>query len=130
MVPPQATTRRRLLLTARIALLLGVVAVSVLSLIPSDELPEVTLSDKIQHGLAYMALAAVGVAAFADRTARLSIAAGLFVLGMVLEALQRFVPGRYFDVWDMVANGAGVVLGYVVMLIVMSRVSGPKAEPS
>jgi VanZ family protein len=130
MVPAQATTRRRLLLTARIALLLGVVAVSVLSLIPSDELPEVTLSDKIQHGLAYMALAAVGVAAFADRTARLSIAAGLFVLGMVLEALQRFVPGRYFDVWDMVANGAGVVLGYVVMLIVMSRVSGPKAEPS
>ncbi len=130
MVPAQATTRRRLLLTARVALLLGVVAVSVLSLIPSEELPEISVSDKIQHGAAYLALAVAVVLAFPRRLTRLGAGLGLFVLGMVLELLQILVPGRYFDVWDMVANGAGVVLGYTVTHFVMRRMTDTGEDTS
>ncbi len=124
MVSAQTQTRHRLLLTARVALLIGVVAVSVLSLIPGDELPQLNLSDKIQHGAAYLALAVVGVLAFPRHPARQYVGLGLVVLSLVLETLQLVVPGRYFDVWDMVANGAGVILGYAITLVVMRRVSG------
>lgn len=38
----------------------------------------------------------------------------VFLYSVLLEALQNLVPERHFSVLDLVANGAGVFLGYIL----------------
>jgi len=99
----------------------GVVAVSVLSLIPSDALPGIEVWDKLQHLLAYLVLAVTGAVAFPGRRSLPWLAIGLLILGCVLEAIQAFVPGRVADVDDAVANAIGVGLGLVIARVAGSR---------
>ncbi|MBT1702225.1 VanZ family protein [Chryseosolibacter indicus] len=39
-----------------------------------------------------------------------------FVLGILIEVLQLFVPGRNFSFLDVVANSIGVALGYLIFV--------------
>jgi VanZ family protein len=103
------------------ALTAGVVAVSILSLAPSDALPAIDVWDKLQHVLAYFALAVTGAVAFPARRALPWLAIGLLILGSVLEAMQAVVPGRVAAVDDAVANAIGVGLGLAIARIAGSR---------
>ena len=94
--------------------LVGVVIV--LSLIPPPDLP-VPLprhADKIEHLLGYAALAFAGLQLFAARSALVTVACGLVVLGVGLEVAQGLlVPTvRSMDWRDAVANTLGVLLGF------------------
>jgi VanZ family protein len=99
----------------------GIVVVSVLSLTPGDVLPAIDVWDKLQHVLAYLALAVTGGVAFSGghRLSRLAI--GLLILGGTLEALQGLVPGRVVSFGDAVANAIGVALGLAIARIVGRR---------
>jgi glycopeptide antibiotics resistance protein len=91
-----------------------IVAVVVTSLIP--ELPDTDIKegDKLAHLLAYGWLMFwFGMVAATSR-ARFGWAVALAALGVGLEYAQRMTGYRSFDVLDMVANTAGVGVGWLV----------------
>lgn len=69
------------------------------------------VSDKLLHFLAYAALAVLAVAGADDRRAVLRAVLIMLVLGVVLDYLQRFVPGRGFELGDILADYVGVLCG-------------------
>lgn len=99
---------------ARFAFIAGAVAVTILCLLPAEDLPAVPLWDKLEHLLAYALLAASGCIAYPRRRARLWIALFLLMLGAVIEFTQGFVPGRDASAPDMLANAVGVLIGIAV----------------
>jgi VanZ family protein len=92
------------------ALLLGCLA---LSLMPQPPGVFALASDKFWHLLAYLVLYLSCQCAYprARPTTRFALLLG-FSLG--IEVLQYFVPHREFSLLDLVANGAGLLLGMLV----------------
>ncbi len=91
------------------------------SVLPGSNLPSFPVGnlDKIAHFVEFAVLAALIM-----RTNRLrNISAGrsiVFTLilgagyGILMELIQRFVPGRNADLYDAVFNTAGVVIGIAI----------------
>jgi VanZ family protein len=78
--------------------------------------------DKLQHLLAYMALAgAVGLWVSPERWRRRQmlvmglVAAVASAYGVTDELHQYFVPGRNCNVWDWIADTAGSIIGAAIM---------------
>jgi|SRR5687767_3212028 len=102
---------RRAWLTAGMGL---VMAVIYLSVAPAPDVPRLPGGGHLDHVLAYamlmfwfMQLADIGAS-------RALIAVALIALGIALELAQLYVPGRTFEVADMVANAVGVSLGWLL----------------
>lgn len=91
------------------------VAVVVLSLVPGEAIPKpFQFWDKAQHALGFAGLAVLAA------WARVSAQAwrwglGLLVLGAAIEVAQSFVPWRFGDVADWLADAVGV--GLVVLVL-------------
>jgi hypothetical protein len=79
----------------------------------------------IVHGFVYALVASFTILIF-QRPFK-SVAA-IFVFSAIVEVVQSFVPWRYGSLIDLAANGAGVVLGLVLML--MAAKCWPDAEGS
>ncbi|KAA3662577.1 MAG: VanZ family protein [Calditrichaeota bacterium] len=82
-----------------------------------------TLSDKFAHLLAFMPLGFFIYSAqqewpLVDRrfSFKLTMVFGL-LYGLSDEIHQIFVPGRYFDIFDFIADGIGVYLGAVSFVL-------------
>jgi VanZ family protein len=101
----------------RLAFAAAVLAIVVLSLMPSESLPRVGISDKLQHLAAYAVLAALGWLGFPTRRAALRLMLFLPLLGIALEFGQMFVPNRSAEVIDAVVNALGAYLVLVPILI-------------
>jgi VanZ family protein len=97
-----------------------------LSLIPGKELPEVDIFqvDKLVHFFFFsvlMILTCYGIyktvyfKIMRLRPAMIGFAYSLS-LGIVIEILQQYVPGRSFSYADMFANSVGVGIGYLVFV--------------
>jgi VanZ family protein len=96
--------------------------------IPFDE------GDKYGHMLAYGALM-LWFAQLYDRGERWIAMLALIALGVALEFVQRWTGYRTFDLWDMAADTAGVVIGLVLapprlpnFLRVIERLLRPRAK--
>ncbi|HEY8540307.1 MAG TPA: hypothetical protein VIL28_15680 [Steroidobacteraceae bacterium] len=88
-----------------------VACVVILSLMPGQKLPQVGVSDKVEHALAYAALTLWFTGVY-PRSSYLRVAMGMFALGIGLEIAQGLLPfGREMEVLDIVANSIGVLLG-------------------
>ncbi len=72
--------------------------------------------DKFFHALAYFVLMSWFAQIYHTNTGRNIIAIILISVGVSLEFFQGFSPVRYYEVADMLANSAGVVLGYFLTL--------------
>lgn len=103
------------------------IILAVLLLIPSDSIPDSKLLsyDKLAH-IGVFALLSGLIAFGAHSTKRLGrnkISRDLWTLtisivyGSTLEILQQFSPGRMTDLYDLIANVAGTILGVVVFSI-------------
>jgi VanZ family protein len=92
------------------------------SLIPAPYVPQTGISDKLGHALGYGLLAVLGLYAYPRRG--VMVLFGVFGLGVGLEAAQAFTPTRSFEWLDIVANGAGVLLGFLVVAVVNRKVVG------
>jgi VanZ family protein len=75
--------------------------------------------DKLEHLTAYVALGFVSCLPYRTRTYALWAAGSMIVFGAALECLQVLVPGRSCDATDLLANIAGVVIGYWTARIFM-----------
>jgi VanZ family protein len=105
----------------RLAFVVTVLTVIGLSLLPGRDLPQVGLSDKLEHVIAYAGMALTGGLAFPRGSAVLRLAILLPLLGIALEFCQLLVPGRSAEVADAVADTIGVLL-VVLPFLVLQRV--------
>lgn len=103
------------MLGARIVFGLLFISISALFLVqnpPNPLLGQVEHADKWAHGLLFLLLAASLQFAF-----RPPVWLGWVLLlgyGICIELVQHYVPGRVADIWDVVADMAGVSLFYLL----------------
>lgn len=87
------------------------IAAAYVSLIPAKELPQIAVSDKIEHTVGYIALT-LWFAGIYPRSRYLHIALGMFLFGLIIEYLQGAMHfGRSRDYHDLIANAVGIALG-------------------
>tara|TARA_R110000824_G_scaffold67860_2_gene175771 strand:- start:121 stop:498 length:378 start_codon:yes stop_codon:yes gene_type:complete len=96
---------------AGLASLLVAAAIAILSVLPGEDLPEVHLSDKVEHAIAYAVLSACTCFWLGRRR----IIAGIMVtvgFGALLEIVQALAgTGRTASLLDAGANLVGACLG-------------------
>ncbi len=106
---------------ARVAAILSCILIIVLSLLPRLPQPVRFIgADKVGHALAYCLMSFLFCLGFlkpGTSPGRLiALLGALILLGAGIEFLQPLV-GRNFDIIDMLANGSGVGLGYIMALL-------------
>ena len=89
-----------------------VLAVLVLALMPSPPQAVTTGWDKSNHMLAFGVMTWLGCKAFPQRGVPLLL--GLLAYGVLIEILQSYTPNRSAEWLDLLADGAGVFLGWAV----------------
>lgn len=104
-------SRDTLRILARAAFVLAVLVVIVGSLTPAAEMPEIAVSDKIQHFAAYAGLAFLALVGWPRQGPFGWPVMSVVVAGPTIEVLQHLVPGRSASVGDAAADIAGVVIG-------------------
>ena len=113
-----------------------VASVVILSLLPASIAPEELVDGGLGHGLAYLVLAVIPVAALQRRAMAFAVALSMIPLGILLEVLQIHIPGRAFEWADIAANILGAAAGVVLGLLLRLRSSadteaaGARCEPS
>lgn len=71
-------------------------------------------ADKVEHALAYAVLCFWLCQIYPSLRFRLLLMTGLVGLGVALEYAQRWTGYRTFDVMDMLADGVGVLGGWLL----------------
>ncbi|WP_353776833.1 VanZ family protein [Winogradskyella sp. 3972H.M.0a.05] len=97
-------------------------AIAVLSLISIGKLPETApeFSDKIVHCLAYALFAALFYNYLEEVITKPAILVVVLSMlyGTIIEVLQYTLnPDRTFDLWDIVANGVGIVIAIIIIRV-------------
>ena len=114
--------------TLRILWSVCLVVVIIGSLLPADSaamrtLDKLDINDKVQHILAYAALGFLP--AIHERRRTLAVLLVLAAaLGVLLEYGQLYSPGRSFDVYDMLADAIGIVIGAAIGLSLRPFLNG------
>jgi VanZ family protein len=86
-----------------------------LSLAPEPpEVIEFDQGDKLGHLVAYVSLMIWFTNVYPGRNQRISLGLAFFAMGVVLEFLQGLSGYRTFQYTDMVANGVGIFLGWLL----------------
>jgi VanZ family protein len=87
----------------------------VVCLVPMDELPQPpNMSDKSEHFVAYFILSVLFAGVY-QRNRYWIIAAGLVVMGILIEFAQGAMGlGRQADFRDVLANSSGIAVGLVL----------------
>jgi VanZ family protein len=106
----------------------------VLTHIPSVDLPDITLIDKICHALAYATLAfAIGsvLTIWQGYQPRLPIWIWTIAVsyGAIDEYTQRFVQNRSCDILDLLADAIGAALGLVALHVGVVFARRLRSEP-
>jgi len=91
------------------------IAVGALSLLPNAEIISTRAAIEPDHLLAYWLLTLCWL--LACRGAGGIILAGAVAYGLILELLQVSIPGRSFELMDVVANTVGALAGWSSLLI-------------
>ncbi|SFK60765.1 hypothetical protein [Methylocapsa palsarum] len=99
---------------ARIAGVLGVLAIVVLSLVPGSQRPHTWLPGKAEHFVAYCGTASALALGFPAAACRIAAASCLAFLAGAMEVLQRSVHGRHAAFSDALVSALGGVFGVVI----------------
>ena len=101
---------------SRIAFIVGLLAVILLSLLPPEALPDPGTWDKLNHVMAYAALALAGGLGFRGLRSLLLIGIGLLILGAGIEIAQAALTYRSASAYDALANLIGIALGSIAAI--------------
>ena len=93
---------------ARLMLGLALLLITWMALTPLPEVIQENINDKLGHALVFLFLAALAHAGWPDSGFGWRHGLWLMAYGIFLECAQYFVPGRFFSVADMVADGMGI----------------------
>ncbi len=105
-----------MLLFIRVLFFLYVVIVFFLSLYPSPEEIVGDINDKLEHVVAFLIYIILFYFSFPSASKVFSFFSG-FLLGILIEFLQRFSPNRTSDMYDIIADTIGLFLGLAVIHI-------------
>lgn len=102
--------------------------------LPLESVPSVGLSDKFLHTVAYAGLAVLLYPAllFQKKYERFYKSPVLytFIIGMIYAAFdelhQLLVPGRKCDIVDVAADGVGILIG-LLLIVLIRRIDSVKA---
>jgi VanZ family protein len=106
---------------ARLGLAVAVIAITVLALMPAQELPVGSGWDKLDHWSAFFALSFLSNHAF-PRRPFWQIAISLLAYGIGIEIAQSFTPDRNADAMDVVADAIGILI-YGLIIFIYSMLS-------
>ena len=84
------------------------------SLLPARQVMPVPIDDKIMHALAYAVLTLWFSGLYLRGRDLSLIAVLMFLLGLMLDMLQGMVSTRTFDLWDVAANGSGILAAWLL----------------
>jgi VanZ family protein len=101
---------RFFLFAIRIAAVLSVAAIVVLSLLPAKPTSGIS-NGQLEHGLAYVS---AGVLVGLSLRSKVIASLLLILLAGILELAQTGLPGRQAQFVDVVASGAAALLGVLV----------------
>jgi VanZ family protein len=101
----------------RIAAVLCIVAIAILSLTPRENMIRTSLGGHAEHVLAYSICAWFCIVTCDLRRQQIAIFGALVAYAGILECLQLWVPGRHFGLDDFAASAIGVTLGTVAALL-------------
>jgi hypothetical protein len=107
---------RRAAAAIRVAAWASIVALALLSLVPSGHVARTGLGGRVEHLLAY-ACAAIAVGVARSELGALRILVALVTYAGVLEFLQRFSPGRTSSFQDFAYSASGVLLGVAIVVL-------------
>lgn len=118
------------------AILWGIV-LAILMLLPQDAFPESKLLsyDKLAHITVFAIFSILVLIGYQlkgklsqQRTKHRNYTLTIcLVYGIILESLQQFVPGRMSDVYDLLANFTGALLGVIVFnIFIKNKLAIPK----
>jgi VanZ family protein len=96
-----------------------VLVVLVLALLPPAPYMPATPWDKANHVAAFSVLALLGYGSYRDRT--IAVLLGLLVYGGAIELLQALTPYRTGDPTDLLADAAGLVVGWSLARLMRRR---------
>lgn len=105
-----------LLLVGRAAAWSCIVAITLLSLFPGEEMVRTDLGGHVEHVLAYSITALIVAYAY-NSIAPYQVFGALIVFAACLEYLQRFSPGRHSRLIDFAFSALGVVVGAAIFII-------------
>ncbi len=112
--------RRPLLWLAVWALMIA--AVIVLSLVPKPPIPQLLMQGKLDHLIAYVALAAFAVQLFEDRVVQTGAGLAMIALGIALELAQGYLTvTRHMATYDALVDSLGVALGLATTWTPLAR---------
>lgn len=102
-----------------IGLILLILANSFLSLQPKDGPIEIEINDELGLFLAYFILTLKTGLVFSKRAL-----VGVLIIGcsLLLDSLQKFIPGRVFSIFDQIVNTGGVLFGTTILAIFGSKI--------
>jgi VanZ family protein len=105
---------------SRLAFLACLVAVMVLSLLPSSPEMPTTGWDKTNHLLGFAVLALLGCWSYPGHIR--VILPALLGYGGLIEVLQSLTPDRFAEWGDLLADGMGIVIGWLLAWVLAARV--------
>ncbi len=95
--------------------------ITVMSLIPADDVPRIGMSDKVEHTIAYLALG-FWFACIVARYDWFWLFCCLLAFGGAIEIAQGMMHvGRQADWRDFVADGLGIIIGFAIALTPLNR---------
>ena len=101
----------------RVLLVVLVVVISYLAIIPAPPREIDTGWDKLNHVMAFTALALTGRFAFPGSLGRwASLVLALLAFGGLIEVVQYFIPGRDSEWNDLAADSVGIAAGALLAL--------------
>lgn len=95
-------------------LILALIVIGSLTPVPSTNI-KIQAYDKVAHVLMYLLLMAWFSQVYTNNN-RILVAGLCFAVGLGLELLQGMVPYRTFDLHDVIANTAGIIVGWLLMV--------------
>ena len=95
-----------------------VAAVCIGSLLPASGV-DFDINDKLVHFASYFILTVWFSGLFSRFAHYLVIAAIVIALGAGLDVLQSTTATRYFDLFDVLANAAGALVGFVLSIVLV-----------
>ncbi len=110
-----------------LAFVVLVVLMSYLAFRPADAFHPTLGWDKLNHAAAFLTMAFSGHFAFRERPrATFWVVFSLLALGIAIELLQTYIPGRQGEVEDLLADAVGLFMGLLLALGLARRLERRK----
>ncbi|MBV2122038.1 MAG: VanZ family protein [Candidatus Thiodiazotropha sp. (ex Ctena orbiculata)] len=127
MAVDQPASRSRLPTTLlRGVLAISLVAICFLAFTPLQIAAVSSLNDKLSHTLAFLYLALLCDFSWPEADWNFTKALSLLGYGLFIEAVQAFLPHRFFSLLDLAADGLGLII-YSLMLPGLMRIAWVKS---